>query len=123
MVLRLRAAHTGGVPLSSNVEFLVAPLLAVLVVGLLALVLRWAFGNGGGVRATPKPGSPGDHGLLMPMLTVRDPQRAAQLVATLRAQGVRASLSGPPGRQLLLVWPTEVNRAAELLRGHSSGER
>jgi hypothetical protein len=58
MVLRLRAAHTGGVPLSSSVEFLVAPLLAVLVVGLLALVLRWAFGNGGSVRATPKPGSP-----------------------------------------------------------------
>jgi hypothetical protein len=37
-------------------------------------------------------------------------------VRTLRAEGIRASLSGPPGRQLLLVWPTEVPRAAELLR-------
>jgi hypothetical protein len=123
MVVRVRATHTGSVPLSSRVEFLVAPLIALLVVALLALVLRWAFGSGGGVRARPRPGSPGDHGLLMPLLTVRDPQRASQLVATLRAEGVRASLSGPPGRQLILVWPTEVHRAAELLRGHSSGER
>lgn len=110
-------------PLSSDVEFLVAPLLSLAVVALLALVLRWAFGSTGGRRATPRPGAPGDHGLLMPMLTVRDPRRASELVTALRAEGVRASLSGPPGRQLLLVWPTEVRRAADLLRGLNSGER
>lgn len=109
-------------PFSADVEFLVAPLLSMAAVGLLALVLRWAFGSAGGRRATPRPGAPGDHGLLMPMLTVRNPQRAAELVALLRADGVRASLSGPPGRQLLLVWPTEVSRAAALLRARSSGD-
>lgn len=110
-------------PLPSQVEFLVAPLLALVVVGLLALVLRWTYGNSGGQRTPPKPGSAGDHGLLMPMMTLRDPERASRLVATLQAEGIRASLSGPPGRQLLLVWPTEVQRAAALLRKHTSGER
>jgi len=49
MVVRTEAAHTGGVPLSSDVEFLVAPLLSLAVVALLALVLRWAFGSTGSV--------------------------------------------------------------------------
>lgn len=111
-----REAHTGRVPLTSDLEYLVAPLVAFAVVGLLALVLRWTYGNAGSRRAVPRPGSVGDHGLLTPMITVRDPERASDLVRTLRAEGIRASLSGPPGRQLLLVWPTEVSRAAELLR-------
>jgi hypothetical protein len=121
---RLRLRRTlDSVPFSPRVEFLLAPVLAILVVALLALVLRWAFGNSGGWRAEPRPGAPGDQGLLMPLLTVRDPRRAAELVAMLKSKGVRASLSGPPGRQLLLVWPTEVARAAELLRTLPSGDR
>jgi len=119
VVICRSGAQTDQVPLPSGVEYLIAPLLALAVVALLALVLRWAYGPTGGRNATPKPGAPGDQGLLMPMLTVRDPQRAAELVALLASKGVRASLSGPPGRQLLLVWPTQVREAAALLREHS----
>ena len=109
-------------PLIADLEYILAPLVALFVVGLLVLVLRWTFGSRGGRRGTPRPGSVGDHGLLTPMITVRDPQRASDLVQSLRDEGIRASLSGPPGRQLLLVWPTEVRRAAELLRRLTSGE-
>ena len=110
-------------PLIADLEYILAPLVALAMVALLALVLRWTYGSGGSRTGAPRPGSVGDHGLLTPMLTVRDPQRASELVRTLRDEGIRASLSGPPGRQLLLVWPTEVSRAAELLRKPTSGER
>jgi hypothetical protein len=119
--MRLNQEHTGGVP-SSSIEYLLAPLVALFVLGLLVLVLRWAYGSRGARGGSPRPGSVGDHGLLTPMITVRDPQRASDLVRSLRDEGIRASLSGPPGRQLLLVWPTEVTRAAALLRKLTSGE-
>jgi hypothetical protein len=107
----------------STAEYLVAPLLSVLVVALLAVLLRWAFGSRGGRSSVPAPGEPGSHGLLVPLLTLRDPARALALVAQLRSEGIRASVSGPPGRQLLLVWPTEVARAAQRLRELTGDDR
>lgn len=94
----------------SALDYAFLPLATTVVIALFILVLRWAHGNQNS-RGTVAPGSAGDHGLLVPMTTVRDPQRAATLVAALRASGIRASLSGVAGRQLLLVWPTQVDEA------------
>ncbi|MDQ3629518.1 MAG: hypothetical protein M3419_12055 [Actinomycetota bacterium] len=103
----------------SALDYAFLPLATTVLIGLLALLLRWAYGNRGG-RGAVKPGSAGDHGLLVPMTTVRDPEQAASMVAALNASGIRASLSGTAGRQLLLVWPTQVEdawrRLAELSR-------
>lgn len=103
----------------SALDYAFLPLATTIVIGLLALVLRWAYSDRHG-NGMVKPGSAGDHGLLVPMTTVRDPDRAALMVAALNASGIRASLSGDPGRQLLLVWPTQVEdawqRLAELSR-------
>jgi len=103
----------------SAFDYAFLPLATTVVIALLALVLRWAYGNRH-APGTVKPGGAGDHGLLVPMTTVRDPARAASMVAALNASGIRASLSGDAGRQLLLVWPTQVedawHRLAELSR-------
>lgn len=113
--------HTGPVPMSpmSAWDYVFLPVATTVVIGLLALILRWAYA-GRHRRGIAKPGSAGDHGLLVPMTTVRDPERAASMVAALNASGIRASLSGDAGRQLLLVWPTQVEEAwrrlAELRR-------
>lgn len=94
----------------SALDYAFLPLATTVVIGLFVLVLRWAYGSRH-APGTAVPGSAGDHGLLVPMTTVRDPERAASLVAALRASGIRASLSGDAGRQLLLVWPTQVDEA------------
>ncbi|MGI8614572.1 MAG: hypothetical protein ACR2KL_11615 [Nocardioidaceae bacterium] len=92
-------------------DYVFLPITVALLIALLALVLRWSNGARGSLRRPPAPGSVGDHGLLVPMTTVRDPQRAAVMVAALREVDIAASLSGPPGRQLLLVWPDQVDTA------------
>ena len=58
------------------------PIVVILfVVGLLALVTRWAFGPGYGRTATPA--APGDDGLLVLVATVTAPQTARALRAVL----------------------------------------
>ncbi|CAN5197386.1 MAG: hypothetical protein H0V13_12220 [Nocardioidaceae bacterium] len=106
----------------SALDYVFIPLATTIVLALFVLVLRWTYADRGG-RGTVKPGGVGDHGLLVPMTTVRDPQRAASMVAALNASGIRASLSGDAGRQLLLVWPTQVDEAWQRLAELSRDER
>jgi hypothetical protein len=96
----------------SALDYVFIPLATTIVLALFVLVLRWTYADRGG-RGTVKPGGVGDHGLLVPMTTVRDPQRAASMVAALNASGIRASL----------VWPTQVDEAWQRLAELSRDER
>ncbi len=104
--------------------------LAFVVVALLTVASRWAFGVSARSRAT----AAGDYGLLVAATTVAESTEAARLAAYLVSRGVRATVaperSGGPAvlvshdgraRRLpapgshVLVFPADLDRARSLL--------
>ena len=95
------------------------PIVVILfVVGLLALVTRWAFGPGYGRSAAPPP--PADDGLLMRVATVTAPQTARALRAVLSDAGIRSTQrTRAPQRTDVLVFPDDAARARTLAASFS----
>jgi len=91
-------------------SYLLGLLVAFLVVGLLALVLRWAYGS----SRTPSPpaGGDADFGLLREVAVVESPGEANALQAVLSDAGIR-STSGPAGRgrTRVMVFASDLDRA------------
>ena len=88
-------------------------LVVVLVVGLLVLVTRWAFGPGYGRSA--RPAAQSDDGLLVLVATVSTPQTARALRAVLSDAGIRSTQRTPaPHRTDVLVFPDDADRARTL---------
>lgn len=85
----------------------------VLVVGVLALVTRWAFGPGYGRSAAPAARE--DAGLLVLVATVSTPSTARALRAVLSDAGIRSTQRTPaPHRTDVLVFPADADRARRL---------
>src|SRR5215218_4790980 len=95
-----------------HLHFLVGPVIAFAVLGLLALFMRWAFGTGYGRRpAAP----PADDGLLTLIATLSRRESALALRAVLSDAGIRSTVRYPaPNRADVLVFPEDAGRAAEL---------
>ncbi|RBY77384.1 hypothetical protein DQ239_10870 [Blastococcus sp. TF02-09] len=90
----------------------------VLVVGLLALVTRWAFGSGYG-RSAARPAR-SDDGLLVLVATVSAPGTARALRAVLSDAGIRSTQRTPaPHRTDVLVFPDDAARARSLAASFS----
>ncbi|GGP46157.1 SPOR domain-containing protein [Saccharothrix coeruleofusca] len=87
-------------------------LLAVLL-GLLALVLRWAFGNDR--RAVPDY-TGDDFGLLREVAEEPTAEAAQALAGRLRAAGIRATVVSRGGAHRLMVFPADLAEARLLLR-------
>jgi hypothetical protein len=93
-----------------------APLVALVAVGLLALLLRWACAPGRSLVArTPRRGAPTDYGLLVPVATPADMATGRAWCALLAGHGVRASLAYTQAGLRVLVWPDEADTARRLL--------
>lgn len=92
------------------------PVVALAVVGLLALLLRWAFGPAASLVAPPpRPGPPDAYGLLVPVAQPTDDANGAALRALLARAGVRAALVPTRDGLRLMVFPDDVSRARRLL--------
>lgn len=99
-----------------GVEFVTGPMLALVVVGLLALFLRWAFGPTASLVAPPpRPGPPEAYGLLVPVAQPTDEANGAALRALLGRAGVRAALVPTRDGLRLMVFPDDASRARRLL--------
>jgi hypothetical protein len=92
----------GGVPAWNSFSFAFGPFIAVLLVGLFALILRWAFSRGSSVvAAAPRPGPDADYGLLVPVASPGSFVEGEILRQRLAAQGVarrRGTRPQSPGR-------------------------
>jgi hypothetical protein len=96
----------------SSLHFLVGPGIAFVVVGLLALFLRWSFGPGYG-RGPAEP--PSDDGLLTLVATLSRRESALALRAVLSDAGIRSTIRCPaPHRADVLVFPEDADRARSL---------
>lgn len=97
-------------------NFLVGPLIAFAVVGVLAGILQWMFSRR--PRASYELPMPviEDYGLLCAAAVTEDPDSAESMRSMLTAAGIRATLvTGADGRVRVLVFEDEVHRARRVM--------
>jgi hypothetical protein len=98
-----------------SLSYIVGPVVAIVVMVLLALFMRWAFGGsstGGMRRGRP---TPHDDGLLTRVATLTRRDSALALRAVLSDAGIRSTIRFPePHRADVLVFPEDAARAREL---------
>jgi hypothetical protein len=115
----VRARHTGYVPLAllslsstgSGLNYFYIPLVSTLVVGVLALLLRWI------MRPGKRPGArvaDPSQGLLIGVVATAPPE-AERVRRMLVDAGVRATSRSVASRRQVLVWPDDVDRALHLI--------
>ena len=89
--------------------YAVGPVVAVVVMALVMLFMRWAFGTGYG-RDRRRPAR--DDGLLVCVATLARRESALALRAVLSDAGIRSTLRYPaPDRTVVLVFPEDADRA------------
>lgn len=108
--------HYGFVPAWNSFSFAFGPIVAVLLVGALALLLRWAFSRGSSVvAAPPRPGLADDYGLLVEVSRPATFIEGEFLRQRLEGQGIRANLATTLEGPRVMVWPSDEARARNVL--------
>jgi len=99
---------------AGSLHYAVGPVIAALMVGLIALFLRWAFSSEESV-APRRRGASARDGLLTPVATLTRRESALALRAVLSDAGIRSTLREPaPHRTDVLVFPEDAERARAL---------
>jgi hypothetical protein len=104
---------------ANNLHFILAPLLALLLVGLLGGLLRWTYGTHRQHVAPPAEHDDGDLGLLREVAVVPSPEAAGVLRAMLAAEGIRTTVRPAAdgiGRRLLVFAEDEPDARVVLSR-------
>jgi hypothetical protein len=106
---------------AGSLHYAVGPVIVFVVLVLLGLFMRWAFGSGGSGR---RPRPPAEEGLLTKVATVSSRQTALALRAVLSDAGIRSTLRQPAtdDRTTVLVFPEDAARARELAATFTPGE-
>jgi hypothetical protein len=104
------------VPSWGSFSYAFGPIIAIALVGVFALVLRWAFGRGASVVGGPgRPGDPSEYGLLVPIATPRTLREGQAMQSRLQGAGIRANLTTSLRGPVLMVWPDDVDAARGVL--------
>lgn len=103
-------------PAWNSFSFAFGPIVAVILVGMFALILRWAFRRGSSVvAAPPRRGSTDEYGLLVAVASPATYIEGEILRRHLEDRGMRANLASTLDGPRLMVWPADVARAREAL--------
>ena len=102
---------------AGSYHYVVGPVVAIVVVALLAVALRWIFGTGRSrAAATVARTGPVDHGLLRPVAELPDRAAGSALRAVLSDAGIRSTLGvRRDGRVQVLVFADDLDRARRLV--------
>ena len=96
----------------SNLHYLVGPVIAFVVLALLALFMRWAFGS---TTARRRPTPPAGDELLTRVATLSRRESALALRAVLSDAGIRSTVRFPAAHRAdVLVFPEDADRARAL---------
>jgi hypothetical protein len=100
----------------TSASFPVGPLIAFAVVGLFALLLRWAFGSGTSVVARPaKQGRIEEYGLLVSVAAPPNYIEAELVRRALEDAGIKATLAQTLAGPRLMVFPEDVAKARKVV--------
>lgn len=103
----------------SSLSYLLGPLTAFAVVGVLVLLLRWAFGGRSMslVERRPAAGHSGEYGLLVPVASPATFVEGEMIRRTLEDAGLRATLVNTADGPRVMVFPENERVARALLKG------
>ncbi|MCU0279762.1 MAG: hypothetical protein MUE31_12850 [Candidatus Nanopelagicales bacterium] len=103
-------------PAWSTYSFMFGPLVALGVMAVMVLLLRWAFSRGGSLVADePTAGRPDEYGLMVPVAGAQDYVRAEMQRRMLLDAGIRVNLVRTTEGPQLMVWQKDRDRALDLL--------
>jgi hypothetical protein len=92
------------------------PLVAVALIGLFVVILRWAFSRGSSVvAAAPRAGADHEYGLLVPVAAPSTYIEGEVIRRRLEAAGMRANLATTTDGPRVMVWPSDEARARDVL--------
>jgi hypothetical protein len=101
---------------ASSFSYAFTPLVAFGAVGVLVVVLRWAYRRGGSlVPPPPRPGRPDEYGLLVSIAAPQTATQAEEAMERLEQGGVRVTLAGTSSGPRLMVFADDESRARALL--------
>lgn len=105
--------------MNNSFSYAFGPLVALLAIGVLIVVLRWAFSNRrtSVVAAAPTPGNETDYGMLTPIASPATYIDGEILRRRLEDAGIRANLATTLDGPRVMVWPQDEQRAREVLTG------
>ncbi|SDX65542.1 hypothetical protein SAMN05661080_00700 [Modestobacter sp. DSM 44400] len=107
---------------AGSLHYAVGPVIAAIMVGLIALFLRWAFSYSTGSGGRPGPGPGSGEGLLTPVASLTRRESALALRAVLSDAGIRSTLREPaPHRTDVLVFLEDAERARTLAMSFRDG--
>jgi hypothetical protein len=108
--------QTEGVP--ESIVYVIGPLVAFLVIGALAAILRWSSDPDMKRKQAEIFAGPADYGLLSAVAVVETPAEARALQLRLSDAGIRATISPSGDRRIsVLVFDTEKDAARRLVGG------
>ena len=85
--------------------------------GIMVLVLRWAFARGGSVVERPaKTGNQDEYGMLVPVASPGNYIEGEVMRRSLVDAGLRASLAQTNDGPRVMVWPKDVEAARKILK-------
>jgi len=104
------------VPSWGSFSYAFGPLMAVGLIVVFVVVLRWAFGRGTSVVAAPaRPGAPNDYGLMVPVSFPGSYAEGEIQRRRLEDAGIRANLATTLDGPRVMVWPADESRARDAL--------
>lgn len=95
-------------------DYFVVPLFGMLAIVALVLVLRWSHQPPRPDRRHSGP-AVGDHGMLVPVVSVPEESEAREKARQLAEIGIRATVSPLRAEHLVLVWPWQAQAARDCL--------
>ncbi len=100
----------------TSLSFMYGPLIALVVLGVLVLLLRWAFGHGSSLVARRvRPGDPQEYGLLVRIASPSTVVEAEMIRLRLVDAGLRATLAPTTQGPAVMVFTEDAQAARELL--------
>lgn len=104
--------------IGNSFSYIFGPIVALLGIGLMVLVLRWAYSRGSSVvSVTGKPGPADSYGLLVCVASPPNYAEGEMIRRTLEHQGIKANLAQTTDGPKVMVWPADESAAAAIISG------
>jgi hypothetical protein len=103
-------------PVSNSFSYIFGPIVALMGIGLMVLVLRWAYSRGSSVVAVSGKSGPSDsYGLLVCVASPANYAEGEIIRRTLEQQGIKANLAQTTDGPKVMVWPTDEMAATAII--------
>jgi hypothetical protein len=97
-------------------SFAFGPVVALCVLGVFIIILRWSHKKGDSVVAGPvRPSVPTDYGMLVPIASPETYAEGEIMRRRLEDSKIRANLAYTLAGPRVMVWPSDVERARSVL--------